>query len=589
MANIHASVQPCGSDGEHRIVVSSPFELKDTLKSVLGSYWDKHRRQWTYPIGRVTARSLRRALAGHTITADQSFIDLLDLDSKVNAMMQTESDELDPPPFYVVPPWGHQRRGWHLFNLLNVFLADWDMGTGKSALCVLSAVNKAARFVFIGCPTSVVDVWPEQFATHAPDRFRVLQLSGASVKDRAASLRYEAQRARTPGEKPLVAVCNFEACWRDKLADAILEIEWDIGIADECHRIANHSSKVGKFFGRDLRPRCKRRIALSGTPLRDDPLNAFGTCLFLDPSVFGESYAKFADTYANFGGYGGHEVVGYKNLDDFRERLYSIGTHVKKRDVLADLPPTTSITRTFDLPASVRKIYDALKSSFVADVAGGKINASNALTKLLRLQQLTSGFASIEKEDGTCVEQDIESPKIDAFKDVLTTIDPAEPIVVFTRFVRDVDRVREAARSMHRNTYEMSGAVNELAEWQKSSEPGDVLVANIQSGGVGVSMVRSCYTIYYSLGFSLVDYEQSLARQDRPGQTRPVTYIHLVAKDSVDEIVMRGLKSKANLIKYVTGQLVSDSQPTGQSGSSLFGSGGSPQPTPQPLVGLENW
>jgi SNF2 family DNA or RNA helicase len=85
-----------------------------------------------------------------------------------------------------------------------------------------------------------------------------------------------------------------------------------------------------------------------------------------------------------------------------------------------------------------------------------------------------------------------------------------------------------------------------------------VLAVQIESGGVGVDLTRARYAIYYSLGFSLGSYEQSLARIHRPGQTRPVEYIHLLAKNTVDEKVMAALAAKADVVTAVLQQLKGD-------------------------------
>jgi SNF2 family DNA or RNA helicase len=91
--------------------------------------------------------------------------------------------------------------------------------------------------------------------------------------------------------------------------------------------------------------------------------------------------------------------------------------------------------------------------------------------------------------------------------------------------------------------------MDELKCWQAGEAP--VLAVQIDSGGVGVDLTRARYAIYYSLGFSLGSYEQSLARIHRPGQTRPVEYIHLVAEGTVDEKVMAALARRADVVNTV--------------------------------------
>ena len=95
--------------------------------------------------------------------------------------------------------------------------------------------------------------------------------------------------------------------------------------------------------------------------------------------------------------------------------------------------------------------------------------------------------------------------------------------------------------------------MDELKRWQAGEAP--VLAVQIDSGGVGVDLTRARYAIYYSLGFSLGSYEQSLARIHRPGQTRPVEYIHLLAEGTVDEKVMAALARRSDVVNTVLQQM----------------------------------
>ena len=138
-------------------------------------------------------------------------------------------------------------------------------------------------------------------------------------------------------------------------------------------------------------------------------------------------------------------------------------------------------------------------------------------------------------------------------RDVLEDIAPEEPVVVFCRFHRDLETVNRVADETGRRSCELSGRIDELKAWQAGEAP--VLAVQIDSGGVGVDLTRARYSIYYSLGFSLGSYEQSLARIHRPGQTRPVEHIHLLAEDTVDEKVMSALSRRADVVNAVLQQM----------------------------------
>ena len=135
------------------------------------------------------------------------------------------------------------------------------------------------------------------------------------------------------------------------------------------------------------------------------------------------------------------------------------------------------------------------------------MTAKNAMVKLIRLAQITGGVVRTEQGG----EERIDSAKLDALVDILEEIEPGEPVVVFGRFHADLDAVKEAAARNERRCFELSGRVNQLAEWSAGAG-GNVLAVQIQAGGVGIDLTRARYSIYYSPTFSLGDYEQSLAR-----------------------------------------------------------------------------
>jgi SNF2 family DNA or RNA helicase len=204
-----------------------------------------------------------------------------------------------------------------------------------------------------------------------------------------------------------------------------------------------------------------------------------------------------------------------------------------------------------ELSEDTYALYAALQLDFVAEVEGGVVTASNALTKLLRLQQITGGVAAAETLEGDIIPQRVGEEKLEALSAILDGTD--EPVVVFTRFVADLEGVRALCEKNGWSFSELSGNKNELADWQAGK--GRVLGVQIQAGGVGVDLTRARYCVYYSVNWSLGDYEQSLARVHRPGQTKNVVYYHLIAKDTVDQQVYGALKQKRDIVETVIEQM----------------------------------
>lgn len=412
------------------------------------------------------------------------------------------------------------------------------MGTGKSRCVIDLMVNRHHRSVLIVCPKSVMQVWPKQFETHHPDPdgIHVEVLNSGTCDAKGARLK----RLRDEIRMPLVFVVNYDAYWRGKLGEAIVSRTWDLVVLDESHRIKAPGGRAS-FFAKRIP--AQWRLCLTGTPMPHSPLDLYGQFRFLDRHIFGTSFTLFRDRYAVMGGFERRQVVGWKNEEDMNRRLYSI-TYRVGPEVL-DLPEAMHVERTFDLTQKARKVYRSLEDEFCAELDSGIVTASNCMVKVLRLQQVTSGFVKLDEDE----EEDLDPGKAALLRDILEDLDPNEPVVVFCRFRRDLETVHEVAKDLRTASGELSGSANHLELWQAEEFP--ILAVQIQSGGLGVDLTRARYAIYFSIGYSLGEFEQSLARIHRPGQTKPCTYIHLIASNTVDEKVYEALRKKKDVIETI--------------------------------------
>jgi SNF2 family DNA or RNA helicase len=417
------------------------------------------------------------------------------------------------------------------------------MGTGKTAMAIYTALSHGFKKVLILCPLRVVQVWKPQFDLHSAEPWVVVPLDDSFTSNQAK--REEAERhiklAQTRGV-PVGVVINYDSAWRSPFAEWALKQRWDLVVADEIHRCKAPGGKTSRYLTR-LGKAAGHRLGLSGTPMPHSPLDVYAYYRFLDPAIFGWSFQKFRQHYAVMGGYQNHQVVAFRNLDELNRKFYSIAFAASK-DVL-DLPPEVHVTYTCRLGAEARELYRSMERDLIAEIEAGEITAANVLVKLLRLQQITGGF--VRTSEGRDVQ--VDSAKMNLLRDVLEDIAPEEPVVAFCRFHKDLEAVSRVADEVGRRSLELSGRMDDLQRWQAGEAP--ILAVQIDSGGVGVDLTRARYAIYYSLGFSLGSYEQSLARVHRPGQTRPVEYIHLLAEETVDEKVMTALSNRADVVNGV--------------------------------------
>jgi SNF2 family DNA or RNA helicase len=440
--------------------------------------------------------------------------------------------------------WTHQHEAVAFAAARPAAMWHMGMGTGKSRCAIELAKRVEAKRVLVLCPLSVCAAWSEQLARFGSG-FIDINLGKGGVKAKTTKAKQALARAAALNE-PCFVVVNYESARNAPLSQLLEKQGFDLLVLDESHRIKSPSGATSRWVSRLART-CKRKVGLTGTPMPHSPLDVYAQFRALAPDVFGWSFVRFRSRYAKMGGFGGKQVTGFQNMDHLQEQLAK-WTYQADRSVL-DLPDATHTTRLVELEGEAKRIYRSLDDDFTAAVLDGEVTAANALVKLLRLQQTTSGLLPVETASGRVQENVVSTAKQDALKDLFDDLDPREPVVVFGRFRGDLFNVHQAAQRAKRASLELSGARNELADWQAGHAP--VLAVQIQSGGTGIDLTRARYCVYLSAGYSLGDYEQSLARVHRPGQKRPVSYYHFIAKDTVDEKVYDALRSRKQVVEAV--------------------------------------
>lgn len=443
--------------------------------------------------------------------------------------------------------WQHQKVAFAFVDALGSALLAQGMGTGKSLVAIGLANKWKCKTVLIVCPKSVMRVWPREFGRHSAVEFPIKVLDRGSVAQRtkmAATLHQAAGRQ----ESRLILVINYDGVWRGPFGNWALMQQWDLVILDESHRAKSHSSSVSKYLAK-LARKATHRLCLTGTPMGQSPLDLFGQFRFLDPGVFGTSWTTFSNRYAK------HQnptipqqITGYQNQEELQERMSWLTYRCRVEDVL-DLPEKHHVDRRFELGKEGRRIYRELEEELIAEVADGVVTAANVMVKLLRLAQCTSGF--LTPDDSEQVEE-FDTAKLDALQEILEDIDPTESVVVFTRFRHDCKRIRGLAEKLGRRYGELSGSRRDALDDQAELTTGiQVAAINLQSGGLGVDLTRACYCVFYGVNFSLIEYDQALARVHRPGQRRRVTYLHLVGTGTVEEYIYAALNKRREIVDEV--------------------------------------
>jgi len=446
--------------------------------------------------------------------------------------------------------WTHQQEAIEWADGRRDVLLWIGMGAGKTrtTLEIIKRMMLAGsiRRILVGCPKAVIPAWFKQVKLWLPE-IRVILLDRGSSADKGRHL-----MAAMADTSPAIVVSNYESLWRIKEIEKLL---WDCLVWDEVHRLKSPSGAASKWAAKMCKKNpTAKRIGLSGTLLAQSPLDGYGTWRAVESpecTTFGTTYTLFKATYAVTNPAIPGMVIAWRNKEQFAARVAATTFQRKSEDVL-DLPPIHHVEVPVEMTAKEGKVYTQLEKDFCAEVDGGFITPANAMVGLLRMLQATSGFMRLDDTAAARQIDDVPSKRA-AFAEMLEDMPEHEPLVVFCRFRSDIDSVLHACNQLGRTVSELSGKVDDLAAWQAGKTA--VLVAQIQSGGIGIDLTRANVGVFYSLGHSLSEWLQAIARLHRPGQERHTRFFSLVAqlqgKTTADGRVYEALSNRKEVIDVV--------------------------------------
>lgn len=544
--------------GERRIFIKAPLHCREECRGLPGSRWHGGSMTWHVPATAASARAIVNIFDPEQMEWDDEVGALIAAADAHGGILEIKGAFDLPQPPVATEAWLHQRRAFHFAKQLDAAMLAMDMGTGKSLVALALLKEWDARQVLIMCPKSVVGVWPKQFRQHAltPSEWFVVTQSPnrrMRVVARAEETEQGLRRGRALGKRTVVVV-NYDAAWRPEMSEVLGGIKWDVIVLDESHRVKSAGGKAS-LFATALRKNSRKRLALTGTPMPHSPMDVYAQYRFLDPGIFGTSKNRFQNRYAvtntveRRDGRSFVQIEDWQNMEEFEDRFHSIAFVVSKEEALPDLPEKMPpVERQFSIGPKALRVYNELAREYVAGVEEGTIIAANAMTKMLRLRQVAAGHS--KTDEGVVVDLDDERAK--ALDDVLEDLQ-GEPVVVFASFHRDLDAIERVASERGLRYGELSGRRRDGITVDSTMAEGvDVLGVQLRSGGVGIDLTKACTAIYYTVGYELGDYSQSQDRLHRPGQTRPVSYIHLVAENvPIDRIVFEALSERRSVVDAV--------------------------------------
>jgi SNF2 family DNA or RNA helicase len=304
----------------------------------------------------------------------------------------------------------------------------------------------------------------------------------------------------------------------------------------------------------------KYRRIMTGSPITKNPLDLYSQCEFLDPWLLNfASFYAFRNRYAemktmHLRGRSIQVVDAFQNLSELSDKVKGFSYRVLKEDCL-DLPPKNFTKRHITLTADQRKIYDQMKKEAMAMLNGKVTTTMTVLTQLMRLHQITCGHFT--SDDGST--QLIPNNRITELMNILEETDGK--VIIWANYQRDVNQIIKNVTEK----YEKGSIVDYYGLTPQDERQDNIrkfqsdpkcrfMVGTPSTGGYGITLTAANTIIYYSNGYDLEKRLQSEDRAHRIGQKKNVTYIDIIAEDTVDEKIVKALREKINIASEVMGE-----------------------------------
>ena len=462
-------------------------------------------------------------------------------------------------------PYAHQltalEKSWNKEN----FAYFMEMGTGKTKvlidnLAMLYDKGKVDGALIIA-PKGVVKTWYEQeLPTHLPDH-----IENVSVLWQPNITKGHQEKLDTLFEIDSalhILIMNVEALSTEKgvkFATKFINSHKTLMAIDESTTIKTPTARRTKNIIK-IGVNAKYKRIMTGSPITKNPLDLYTQCEFLDPWLLDfSSYYAFRNRYAemktmHIHGRSIQVIDKFQNLDELSDTVKQFSYRVLKEDCL-DLPPKNFVTRHITLTPDQKRVYEQMKKAAMAVLNGKVTTTMTVLTQLMRLHQITCGY--VTADDGSV--QEVDSNRI---KELMSILEETEgKVIIWANYQMSVgDIIRNLTKTYGKDSYVHYYGLTPQEIRQENivrfqTDPNcRFIVGTPQTGGYGITLTQANTVIYYSNSYDLEKRLQSEDRAHRIGQKKNVTYIDLIAEDTIDEKIVEALRKKINIASEVMGE-----------------------------------
>jgi SNF2 family DNA or RNA helicase len=462
---------------------------------------------------------------------------------------------------YKTTPYEHQRNALNQSAEQTQWAYFMEMGTGKTKVTIDNIaylyLQRKINSVLIIAPKSVYLNWETEIEIHMPDvlKYKIYKWNVDKDKDYHALNNSKDLKIFLINVEALSTKRGFEGC-----KDYLITNNLNFVALDESTTIKNRSAKRTKNI-LALQKLARVRRILTGSPITKSPLDLYTQCQFLSPELLGfSSYLAFRNRYAEMTdipvGSGRYISVPkyYKRLEELEKKMKLFSTRIRKDECL-DLKPKVRQRRYIELDGEGKRIYEKLRTNALAIVEDSTISFSNKLTEIIKLHQVCNGFT--KNDDGEVLS--LHNSKVNALDEILEETDGK--VIIWANYIYNIEQLIEFLEKKYgkESVVSIYGAVDVQTRKdavKRIQEDPDTrfLVGNPTTGGFGLTLTAVNTVIYFSNNYNLEVRKQSEDRAHRMGQKGTVVYIDIVARNTLDEAIMKSLTSKGQIAAKTLGE-----------------------------------
>ncbi|MCF7979067.1 MAG: DEAD/DEAH box helicase [Chromatiaceae bacterium] len=477
----------------------------------------------------LAAPAVHELIDGMQVEASQEWLGLLD------RLAQIEAFEPELPSTLQAELRDYQLEGFRWLARLahwgaGACLAD-DMGLGKTLQALALILTRAPQGpTLVLAPTSVCGNWLDEAERFAPTLSPLRFGDG----DRGAML-------ETAGPFDLV-VCSYGLLQSER--ERLSQVEWQTIVADEAQAFKNAMTKRSQAI---MALKGGFRMITTGTPIENHLGELWNLFRFINPGLLG-SMQRFNQRFAT--------PIEQDKDQGARQRLRQLLKPFilrrLKTDVLSELPPRTEINLQLELSAGEMALYEALRREAMERLDSEGNKAGPGHKRLLLLAEIMRLRRVCCHPRLALPETELPSAKLEAFAEIVDELlDNRHKALVFSQFVDHLSLIREHLDRRQIRYQYLDGSTPEpqrrAAVDAFQAGEGDLFLISLRAGGAGLNLTAADYVIHMDPWWNPAVEDQASDRAHRIGQERPVTVYRLVAKDTIEERILKLHASKRDL------------------------------------------